>query len=211
VTGPGNRAPGLITESTATYHLLRHSLGLYLRLRHKLKVTGGEHVPKSGGALIVCNHQSFLDIPLLAASSRRHISFVARRTLAQSGALAFIMRECGAVQINRGSGDRAALREMVERLKGGDLMAIFPEGTRSANGRVQEFKGGALLAARKAEVPIVPAAIRGTHGIMPKNQQRPGPGRISLRFLPQRSAQGKGALEEIRRAIEESVGDGDCP
>ena len=181
--------------------MLRSGLGLYMKLRNRLRVDGREHLPKTGGALIVANHQSYADIPLLAAACPRHLSFLARKSLQRSDALAFIMRECGAVQIERGVNDRAALREMVERLSRGGLMAIFPEGTRTEDGTVGEFKGGALLAARKAGVPIIPAAIQGSDMIFPRGRRFPGPGRVSVRFLPPRSAAGKTALEDVRGDI----------
>ncbi len=201
----------LHTEKTATYHLCRGLSRLILGLRYRMAVKGIENLPEEGPALIVANHQSFFDIPLLAASTKRHVCFVARSTLAHSTILEFIMRECGAVLIERGKGDRAAMRTMVEHLNRGDVVAIFPEGTRSEDGRVGHFKGGALLAARKAGAPIVPVAIRGSHSIWPRSRKYPGSGRIELRFLPARTAEGKSALEEVHREISEAVGDGMLP
>lgn len=193
--------PYLFTEKTATYHICREASRLYMVLRHRRRVEGLEHLPASGGALIVANHQSLLDIPLIASGPRRHVSFVARRTLARSPWLAFVMRECGAVLIDRGSADRAAMREMVEHLERGDLVSIFPEGTRSADGSLGEFKGGALLAARRARVPIVPAAIRGAHRVLPPGQRWPGPGRLQLSFLPPVAHDAEDAIGAVRRAI----------
>ena len=198
----------LYTTKTATYHICRFLSRLILGLRYRMTVEQIDNLPSEGGALLVANHQSFLDIPLIAAASPRHVCFVARSTLAHSAFLGFIMRECGAVLIERGKGDRAAMRAMVEHLNRGDIVTIFPEGTRSVDGRVGTFKGGALLAARKADVPIVPVAIRGSYDIWPRARRFPGPGRIALRFLAARSAQGKGTLEEVRGDIAQAVGDG---
>jgi 1-acyl-sn-glycerol-3-phosphate acyltransferase len=200
--------PYIFTEKTATYWIVRFVTGLALRLRYRMRVEGLEHVPSSGAALIVANHQSVMDIPAIASSTRRHVSFVARASLARYPALGLLLRETGAVLIEPGKGDRVALRAMVEHLDRGDLVTIFPEGTRSMDGRVGEFKGGALLAARKAKVPIIPLVIRGSQRIWPRGQEKPGPGRILLRFLPSRSAEGKNTLEDVRNEIDALVGDG---
>lgn len=200
--------PYIFTEKTATYWIMRFLTGLVLRFRYRIRSEGRENIPETGGALIVANHQSVVDIPAITYSTRRHVCFVARASLARYPALGLLLRETGAVLIEPGKGDRAALRAMVEHLERGDLVTIFPEGTRSPDGRVGVFKGGALLAARKAGVPIVPVAIRGSQRIWPLGQKRPGPGRIWLRFLPSRSAEGKGTLEEVREEINALVGDG---
>ena len=198
----------VLLRKTLVYRACRASVWTYLHLRHRMRVEGLEHLPRQGGALIVANHQSFLDIPLLAAATSRHISFVARKSLADSALLGFIMRQCGAVLIQRGAPDRAALREMQEHLQGGDLLAIFPEGTRTSDGSVGEFKAGALLAARKAGVPLIPAGIRGSFQVWPRSRSRPGPGRMAVRFQPPVDVSRPGALEAVRGAVLEAVGDG---
>jgi 1-acyl-sn-glycerol-3-phosphate acyltransferase len=198
----------IYTHKTPVYHLCKGGSWAYLKLRHRMLVEGLENIPKEGGALIVANHQSFLDIPLLAAAVSRHISFVARKSLANSALLGFIMRETGSVLIQRGAPDRGALREMQEHLAAGDLLAIFPEGTRSSDGQVGEFKAGAALAARKARVPLIPAAIRGSYDVWPRDRSRPGPGRMAVRFYPPVEANAPGALEAVRATILDSVGDG---
>jgi 1-acyl-sn-glycerol-3-phosphate acyltransferase len=195
----------VLVRKTLVYRTVSNSLSLYLHLRHGLEVEGSEHLPREGGALIVANHQSFLDIPMLAAATGRHVSFVARRSLADSFFLGFVMRQCGAVLIERGKADRGALREMQMHLEGGDLLAIFPEGTRTLDGQVGEFKAGALLAARKAGVPLIPAAIRGSYEAWPRSQRRPGPGRLGLRFLAPVAAAGPGALAQVREAVVAAV------
>jgi len=201
--------PPVLVRKTLVYRICRTAVRLYLGLRHGMRCEGVEHIPEQGGALIVANHQSVLDIPLLAASTGRHICFVARKSLADSALLGFIMRQCGAVLIDRGAGDRAAMRQMVEHLRRGDLVAIFPEGTRTLDGRVGAFKGGALLAARKAGVPIVPASIRGSFAIWPRSRRFPGPGHIAVRYAQALPAGGGAeALHAVREAVEAGVGAG---
>jgi len=207
--GSRGAAPEVIVHKTLVYRLCRLGVSIYLRLRNRMRVEALEHLPGEGGHLIVANHQSVLDIPLLAAATSRHISFVARRSLAKSRLLGFVMRQCGAVLIERGAGDRRALREMIAHLERGDLVAIFPEGTRTRDGRVGDFKGGALLAARQARVPILPASIRGSFRIWPRDRRLPGSGRIAVRFSAPVPADAPGALEAVRQAVVEGVGEGD--
>lgn len=211
MSGPseGSATPPVLVHKTLVYRICRTAVWLYLGLRHGMRCEGVRNIPTEGGALIVSNHQSVLDIPLLAASTGRHICFVARKSLADSALLDFIMRQCGAVLIDRGAGDRGAMRQMVEHLRRGDLVAIFPEGTRTRDGRVRTFKGGALLAARKAGVPIVPASIRGSFAIWPRSRRLPGPGRIAVRFAPVHPPGGGAqALDAVRMAVEAGVGAG---
>jgi 1-acyl-sn-glycerol-3-phosphate acyltransferase len=194
-----------LTRKTAVYRLIRLTCILYLELRHRMRVEGREHLPATGGVLVVANHQSFLDIPILAAVIGRHVCFVARSSLAASPLLAFIMRQCGAVLIDRGGGDRGAMREIGAHLTAGDLVVIYPEGTRTEDGSVGEFKGGVLSIARRAGVPMVPTAIEGSHSIWPRGRRWPGPGRIGVQLLEPVDPRASGALEKVRRAIVEAL------
>ena len=198
----------VLTRKTLVYRLIRTLCRIYLGGRHRMLVEGREHLPRKGGALLVANHQSFLDIPLVAAASPRHVSFVARKSLGDSKPLAWVMRQCGATLIERGAADRRALREIDEHLSGVDLVTMYPEGTRTTDGTVGEFKGGFLVAARRAGVPLVPIAITGSHAIWPRGRRWPGPGRIALRFFPPIDPGGPEALAEVRRSILEGAGEG---
>ena len=170
-------------------------------------VEGREFVPREGGAILAANHCSWLDIPLMGhAATPRHVGFVARKTLAESRTLGFIMRNSGALLIERGSADRAALRAIGEHLDAGDLVAIFPEGTRSFDGRLGDFKGGALLAARKAGVPVIPCGIEGAYHAWPRDRRYPRPARIHIRFGEPIDPAQPGALERLRSRVAELSG-----
>jgi len=194
-----------LVRKTLVYRLIRNACVLYLALRHRMRVEGRRHVPEEGGALIVANHQSYLDIPLIAASLDRHVCFVARRSLADSKVLAFVMRQCGAVLIDRGSADRVALREIADHLAAGDLVVIFGEGTRTHDGSVGEFKGGARLIARKSPVPLIPASIHGSWEIWPRGRRLPGGGRIGVRYAAAVAAGAADALERVREKVIEGL------
>lgn len=186
------------------YHLDRLCCGLFFRL----KVEGLENVPKEGGALICANHQSYLDILVIGAAVPRHVTFVARDTLADWAWLAFVMRRCGAILIRRGTSDRAAIRAMSESLKAGGIVAIYPEGTRTLDGNLANFKGGAVMAARLAGVKLVPAGIRGAYQAWPKGRAFPLPRRIGVRFGSPIDPNLEDARDRLEAAVREMMGDG---
>lgn len=199
----------VIAHSRPAYLAGRTFLVGYLGLYHRFRAEGLEHLPKSGGVLIVSNHQSFLDIPVLAVAARpRHVAFVARASLAESGFLDWLMRESGCVLVRPNTPDRAALEGMIAHLRQGDCVAVFPEGTRTQDGSLADFRAGAIVAARRAGVPLVPAAIRGAFEAWPRSRKLPRPRRITVRFGPPLPADGDDALENVRRAIAEMAGDG---
>ena len=178
----GEKRPWAPSGSPFWYRVIRASVATYLRLYHRFRSSGRSHVPEEGGVLIVGNHASFIDIPIVAASVDRHVSFVARDTLADSRFIAWVIRVCGGITIRRGESDRGALRAICERLDAGYAVAIFPEGTRSRDGRVGEFRGGALFAARRSRVPIVPVGIRGSYEAFSRHHAFPRPRAIECRI-----------------------------
>jgi 1-acyl-sn-glycerol-3-phosphate acyltransferase len=133
----------------------------------RLRVSGKEHIPPEGGFVLSANHLSNLDPwPLgLPLFPRRQIRFMAKAELFQ---LPFgpIVKAGGAFRVRRGEGDAAAIATAVELARDGEVVAIFPEGTRRKKGLVKKREArphtGAVRVALEAEVPLIPAAIRGT-------------------------------------------------
>jgi 1-acyl-sn-glycerol-3-phosphate acyltransferase len=154
--------------------------------------------------VIAANHRSSIDIPMIAhaassrAAGRRHVCFVARESLASSRLLGFIMRHAGAVLIARGRPDRGALREVAAHLAAGDLVAIFPEGTRGTGSDLQPFHSGALHAARRAAVPVIPCAIAGSAEAWPKGRRFPTRRRVAILVGPAIDPAQPDALAQVR-------------
>lgn len=204
---PTSAAAPPLVEKTWVYRVGLVFCWLLTRVWHRARIRGREHLP-AGGFLLVANHQSFSDIPALGVTLWRHAAFVYRDSLRASRFLAWFTDRCGAIPIQRGAADRAALRAMQEHLAAGDCVVVFPEGTRSADGRMAPFRGGVLVAARKAGVPLVPAAIRGGCQAWPRTRTLPRPRRMSVEVGPPIDPSAPDALERLQAAIAGRVGDG---
>ena len=168
-------------DKTLTYHFLRTTSWLFTRIYCRMRLEGSEKIPRSGGCVLAANHASHLDIPIMSTITRRHVAFVARDSLDGAKWLSWIMYQCRTVLIRRSSADRRAIRAMVEHLEIGDCVAIYPEGTRTHDGKLGEMKGGALLAARMAKVPVVPIGIQGSWNLLNRNMVFPRPAKLVVR------------------------------
>jgi 1-acyl-sn-glycerol-3-phosphate acyltransferase len=126
------------------------------------KIYGQGHVPPTGPVLIVTNHLSYVDPPLIFIGVRRHDMVVLIADKYKSNPFyKWLVENVGGVWINRGSGDRAALKASIEILKQGNLMGMAPEGTRSHTGSLIPGKTGAAFLAVKAGVPLLPIGLTG--------------------------------------------------
>ena len=208
------RAPGRGTLSVAWFTACASTLYWLFRLVWRLRVTGLERLPRSGGILVVSNHQSFLDPPVCGSSIReRPYTIIARESLFRFRPFGALIRSFGAVPIERGSGDMGALRTALKQLSAGRCVFMFPEGTRNEDGRTKPFKPGVALLARKARVPIVPMAIEGANDLWPRTRRLPRlRGRLEVEvgdpIAPETveawSKEGSDVLlEQMRRRIEE--------
>ena len=135
-----------------------------------IKVTGIENVPVTGGVLFVSNHQSNFDIPIILGFVPRDKGFIAKMELYKVPVFRTWMTNLGCVFIDRRDARQSleALSQAAERLKEGHSLVIFPEGTRSSDGKLGRFKSGSLRLVLNSNVPIVPVTINGSMNIMPK-------------------------------------------
>ena len=137
---------------------------LTLRMFADWKVVGRENVPPMGPLIVVANHQSNFDPPLLGASLPRRIWFLAKDTLFQAPLANWFLRSYGAFPLNREGADMRAFRWALSQLAQGEVVVVFPEGTRS-NGSLQKALPGVAQLALKADVPLLPVGITGTQRI----------------------------------------------
>jgi 1-acyl-sn-glycerol-3-phosphate acyltransferase len=152
----------------------------------KIDVEGQDNIPMGRPVVFACNHASQFDILIMYEALPIQFRFVVKKELFKIPFLGLVMRLAGYIPIDR-SGGKAALRSLQEaagRLKKGESIIIFPEGTRSPDGRLRPFKTGGILIAVRAGCPIVPVAISGSHNVLPKGSLRVRPGRIKVTIGP---------------------------
>ena len=177
---------------------------LYTTLTFDLKVYGLHHVPLTGGALVVSNHQSYLDPVLLGAQLQRPMSYMARATLFRNRLFNWLITNLNAFPVRRGEGDIGAVKETIRRLHEGHVLAMFPEGTRSITGEIKSLEAGIALLIRRADVPVIPAVIEGSFQAWPKGAKLPRRHPIRVVFGPALKLDGLRA-NQILQVIESSL------
>lgn len=130
-----------------------------MKIAFNLKFEGRENIPKDTPAIFASNHRSNADPPLVALGVKTKCSFMAKEELFKNKIFAWLIRSLGAFPVKRGNGDTAVLDTAVERLKNGENLMIFPEGTRSKDGKVHKGRSGAAVIAARSMCPIVPVGI----------------------------------------------------
>jgi 1-acyl-sn-glycerol-3-phosphate acyltransferase len=148
----------------------------------KFRVFGLENLPSKGGVLLASNHQSVLDPVLVAMVLPREMHFMARRTLFRIPVFRAIIVSYNAFAIERDSADVKGVKEAIRRLEAGNILLVFPEGTRTGDGSIGRMKPGIGMLAERAAVPIVPVLIHGAYEVLPKGVRIPRLGRISMVF-----------------------------
>lgn len=163
------------------YRLLNNFFRLLWMVYLGLRCFGSRKVPSSGPVLICSNHQSHLDPILIANCCSRYVTFVARESLFKNRFFGWLISALGAFPINRDAG-LGGIKTTLKKLKTGEAVLIFPEGTRTPDGEIKEFKSGFCAIARRAKVPIVPVAIHGAYSAWPKSAKFPLPRKVQIGF-----------------------------
>jgi len=153
-----------------------------LRLYFRGRIYGTAKVPKSGPLIVVANHSSDFDTPILSCAVRRPVSYMAKEELFKVPVLKQAIRWYGAYPVKRGSADRSAIREALNQLDQGWAVGIFLQGTRTPDGRIPDPKIGAALIAAKAQVPLLPVSLWGTQHIFVKGSPIPRPVPLTIRI-----------------------------
>lgn len=129
------------------------------------RVEGKENVPKKGPMIVVANHMSYIDPPLLASSVPRRITFMAKQELFRPWTMAFLVRSYGAFPVRRDRADGAALHHALDILDKGQVLGMFPEGKRSLSYQLQDIQHGTAFIAARSGVPIIPVGISGSEQV----------------------------------------------
>ncbi|HEV2948308.1 MAG TPA: lysophospholipid acyltransferase family protein, partial [Gemmataceae bacterium] len=124
--------------------------GPAMTLGFSLRTDGMRHVPKSGPALLIANHQSYLDPDLVGIAARRHLCFLARKTLFQNKVFAWLIRTLEAIPIDQEGIGIDGIRDILDQLQAGRAVLVFPEGERTHDGQLQPLRPGVSLLIKKA-------------------------------------------------------------
>jgi len=176
----GNREPFI---SLLLYHLFKWSivsptLHIYLQGR----IYGTEHVPRQGPLVVVSNHASYFDPPIVSCCVRRPVAYMAKEELFNIPILGQAIQMYGAYPVSRGAADRSAIRSALKYLEAGWATGVFLEGTRTPDGRITDPKLGAALIAAKAKAPLLPISLWGTQEILKKGSVRLRPVPVTVRI-----------------------------
>ena len=172
------------SPSPQLYRMTRGAIGPLLKRYFHMEWQGVEHIPASGAVVLACNHLSNLDPVLLAVACPRQINYLAKIELFKVPILGGLIRGYGAIPLRRSAADPEAIRLAEQVLMQEQLLALFPEGTRSRDGTLKPFRFGAARLSLKYEAALVPAVIIGTERAMPAGGKLPQRVPIKLAFGP---------------------------
>lgn len=143
---------------------------------------GWHHVPAHGPALLIANHQSYLDPVVVGVATRRHLSYLARKTLFTSGFFTWAIRVLQAVPVDQEGTGIDGIRTVLKLLNAGKAVLVFPEGERCGDGKVHPLQPGVHLLIKRSGAPVIPVGIAGAFEAWPRSQPLPIPAPV---FLPQ--------------------------
>jgi 1-acyl-sn-glycerol-3-phosphate acyltransferase len=146
------------------------------------RVFGAENVPQTGGVILASNHASFLDPPLVGAGLNRDINYLARESLFRFPGIGALLRSWNSVPVDRDGGGARGLKIILERLLAGGAIILFPEGTRTPDGKLQPARSGIGLTVIKSNAPVVPVRVFGTFEAYGKNHKFPRPYRVAVKY-----------------------------
>lgn len=155
---------------------------IFCKTMGHLEVQGIHHIPREGGVLLVSNHVSFLDPVIVGSAANREIHFMARSTAFDIPGLGKLISLYNAYPVNRGAPDLGALRKTIALLKAGNVVLMFPEGTRSVDGTLGKARDGACFIADRAGVPTIPVFHSGAERMLPRSSSRLRRTKLSVTF-----------------------------
>ncbi|MBP6965634.1 MAG: 1-acyl-sn-glycerol-3-phosphate acyltransferase [Armatimonadetes bacterium] len=199
------------------YRFGRFLSRLLFTLTGRLESIGSESIPEAGGVIVCSNHISHLDPPAVGAGMSRQVHFMAKEELFRVPVLGELIRRVGAFPVRRGTADRRALKRAIELLNEGHVVGLFPEGTRSTDGKLRSPEPGVGLIVLKSGAPVVPAAVSGTNRVLPSGSSRLRRHRCRvaygspMRFDDLAGSCDRSAVEEVGRRIMSAIAELQSP
>ena len=196
-------------QPSAVYRLVSALLVFpVFRVLFRGRTRGNGNVPMDGPLVVVANHGSHLDPPLLGHALGRPVAFMAKAELFSIPLLGRVIRACGAYPVKRGASDREAIRTATARLQEGWAIGVFLDGTRQENGRVNQPMPGAALLAARSGAALLPVAILNSHRALGVGRSRPRLVRLEMRIgipVPAPSSRRKPELEATTRELQRRI------
>jgi 1-acyl-sn-glycerol-3-phosphate acyltransferase len=166
------------------YRLGWLSFRALFRVCFRWRIYGVDQVPETGPAILASNHASFLDPPLIGSSAHREIHYLARESLFRYPGIATLLRSWNAVPVDREGGGATGLLMIINRLEAGGAIILFPEGTRTRDGRLQRARLGVSLIVVKSEAPVIPVRVFGTFEAFGRHAWFPRPRPVTIKYGP---------------------------
>ena len=160
------------------WSMFRIIFATYFRWR----VCNPEHVPLTGPVILASNHASFLDPPLIGSSLRRDINYLARESLFRFPIMGSVLRSWKVVPVDRDGGGARGLKAILDRLLAGGAIILFPEGTRTTDGKLQKARSGIGLTVIKSTAPVIPVRVFGTFEAHGRHLTIPRPRRVVVKY-----------------------------
>ena len=152
------------------------------RFYFRWRVYNPERVPLTGPVILASNHASFLDPPLVGSGLKRSINYLARESLFDVPVVGYILRQWQVVPVDREGGGAKGLKSILDRLLAGGAIILFPEGTRTRDGRLQPARSGIGLTVIKSQAPVVPVRVFGTFAAYNRFMRFPRPCRLAVKY-----------------------------
>lgn len=190
--------------ATKLYALGKNLFWLIFSTMNRWEVRGREHVPRTGGVLLIANHTSYADPPIVGSACPRPVHFMAKQELFFFP-FGQIISRTHAFPVKRGASDQAALRKAVRILKEGRVLLIFPEGGRSKDGKLMELEQGAAFVALASGAAVVPVGLTGADRVLPRHSPIPRPAKLRVRFGPPLALDDLRASRVTREALAEAT------
>ena len=155
------------------YRIVRGTVVIGTMLFCLAKIEGRKNIPKKGAVLVLSNHQSYLDPMICQRASTRDFWYIARDTLYAGPIFGPVLAKLQTIPIRRGEADIASMRKVMDKLKQGHAVGLFPEGSRTLDGKIATIKPGVSLLSRRTGAPVVPAVIDGAFESWSRHQKKP--------------------------------------
>jgi 1-acyl-sn-glycerol-3-phosphate acyltransferase len=185
------------------YRLVKCLFRLFFTFYNRLEVRGLGNIPRNTAMIVASNHASYIDPPLIGCVFPGMLKYLAKESLFRVPLLGFFIRALGAVPVKREDSQRAGavMKNLLRMLENGDSVLLFPEGSRSPDGRVKPLEAGAAYLSVKAGVPVLPVYVGGSFDAWPRGKMLPRPSKLTLAVSSLIYPDGHGESERDKRAL----------